>query len=625
MHFMSLFGKAFRKLELGTAFFVYGLLILIPTLDAGWRIFFTGSIPGLFIHVPFLLIILTSLGSMITSDKQAHLSMGLDLHKQSKSARRILGSIKGFFQTLITTSFLIGTISYIHVAILPGERGGILPFTFYVWFLALAFFVILIRWFKDFESKGEYFFGFFGILLGIYLSLPGLTNLFFALDLELSDGFFDFLDGWYTIVPPLMPFFAIGLVASVVIGVPIFVVLGGLAVLLFAREMIGSEIIPLEGVSMLRGSSIPAIALFTLAGYILSESKAGKRLVLVFKSFFGWIPGGMVLAAVVVSAFFTTFTGASGVTILALGGLLHVILQKSGKLSAESSIGIITSSSSIGLLFPPSLAIILYGSISQIPINTLFFAGLGPGLVFILVMGLYGLYYSFVHKVTLEPLNTRKMLFSLRASFWELLLPVIVIGLYFSGAATLVETSALTVVYVILIELFVRKEMTVKSLLKAAEDSLGIVGGVLIILIVARGLSSYIVDAGVPQRLTVWVTSAVSSPLVFLLLLNLALLVVGSLMDLFSALFVVVPLLLPLGIEFGIDPIHLAMIFLANLGLGFITPPVGMNLFLATYRFNQPLVKVYKSVFPFFVLQLLVVFIITYVPWLSRAFIPTGM
>jgi len=217
------------------------------------------------------------------------------------------------------------------------------------------------------------------------------------------------------------------------------------------------------------------------------------------------------------------------------------------------------------------------------------------------------------------------MKFSLGAGVWELLVPVLIVALYFSGIATLVETSALTVVYTILVEVIIRKELDAKGLLKAIENSLGIVGGVLIILMVARGLSSYIVDAGIPQSLTAWVTASVTSPLVFLLLLNVALLVVGSLMDLFSALFVVVPLILPLGLEFGIDPIHLAMIFLSNLGLGFITPPVGMNLFLSSYRFNQPLGKVYKSVLPFLGLQLIIVFLITYIPALSTLFIPKGM
>ncbi|NCN05537.1 MAG: TRAP transporter large permease subunit [Spirochaetales bacterium] len=625
MGFFERFSIRFKKVELGTATIAYGILVLIPTLDAGYRLFSTGSIPGLSAHVPHLMLLITALAAMISSANSSHLSMGLDIHKINLTTRRTLGSIKAFFETLVTTTFFIGTVSYIYVAILPDEMGGIFPKQFYSWFLALAFLVILIRWFGAFVSRAEFTFGLLGIVFGLSISLPGITNLLFAWNVEIGDAYFAFTDLWYTFVPPLMPYFAIGLVGAVILGIPIFVVLGGLAVLLFAKDGIGPEIIPLEGVSMLQGSAIPAIALFTLAGYILSGSKAGKRLVLVFKSSVGWIPGGMVLSAVIVSTFFTTFTGASGVTILALGGLLHVILQRSGRLSSETSIGIITSSSSIGLLFPPSLAIILYGSISQIPINTLFFAGLGPGLLFILGMGGYGLYYSIVHKVPLDKFNLRRMKFSLGAGVWELLVPVLIVALYFSGIATLVETSALTVVYTILVEVIIRKELDAKGLLKAIENSLGIVGGVLIILMVARGLSSYIVDAGIPQSLTAWVTASVTSPLVFLLLLNVALLVVGSLMDLFSALFVVVPLILPLGLEFGIDPIHLAMIFLSNLGLGFITPPVGMNLFLSSYRFNQPLGKVYKSVLPFLGLQLIIVFLITYIPALSTLFIPKGM
>ena len=620
--FFSKLFKGLNAIELWAAIVLYSLLALLPTVDSIWRLLSGNSVPGLYNHVPYLLIVLTALASMITSGSGTHLQMGLNLHQRNRTIGEVLETIKAFMLTTVSTGFLVGSVSYIFVAILPGEMGGILPKQVYLIFLPLAFLVILVRWFKTFDRIWRITAGILGILLGLYLSLPSFTNLLFAFGADPSEAYWAFSETWWTVVPPLMPVLAVVLVLSIFLGVPIFTVLGGVAVFMFAKDGIGPEVIPLAGVELLQNNSIPAIALFTLAGYILSGSKAGKRLVLVFKSFFGWAPGGMVFATVIVSAFFTTFTGASGVTILALGGLLYVILQRSGRMAPQASIGLITSSSSVGLLFPPSLAIILYGSLSQIPINQLFFAGLGPGLLFILVMGGYGVVYSIRHKVPLERFRPKKVWFSIRAAWLELLLPVIIVLLYFTGLATLVETSALTVVYALVVEVLIRKELKIRELATAIKSSLGIVGGVLIILIVAKGLSSYIVDAGVPQALTAWVTTAVDSKYVFLLLLNIALLVVGCLMDLFSALFVVVPLLLPLGAEFGIEPMHLAMIFLSNLGLGFITPPVGMNLFLATYRFNQPLGTIYRSVLPFFLLQLFVVLLVTYVPFISTMFVP---
>ncbi|KGE73592.1 TRAP transporter large permease subunit [Spirochaeta lutea] len=611
----------FDRIPLGLGVILFVLLVSIPFVDMVFRFLTGGSIPGLYGYIPLVLLTLTAIAAVITSKRKEHLSMGLEFHGRIPIVRELTEAVRGFMEVIITVLFLVGSISFIYVAVGAEEMGGFLPMRFYTWFLPPAFLLVLFYWFKRFEYRSTWVVGGVAVGIGIFLALPAITNLLYAAEVPLGDGYFVLEDFWYQLVPGVAPFLVVILIVSVFLGTPIFIALGGTAVLLFAKDWMGPEIIALEGISMLRDTSVPAIALFTLAGYLLSESKAGKRLVLVFKSLFGWVPGGMVLAAVLVSAFFTTFTGASGVTILALGGLLHIILQRSGRLTPEASLGVITSSSNIGLLFPPSLAIILYASISQIPVNQLFAAGVGPGLVFIAAMAGYGVVYSIKHKVPIDSFKWRRALQAIRLSLWELALPVVIIALYFSGLATLVETSAAAVVYVFIVEVLIRKEIEWKLLVKTAERSLSIIGGVLIILMVARGLSSYIVDAGIPQMLTSWVTGAVKSPLVFLLLLNLALLIVGCFMDLFSAIFVVVPLILPLGAEFGIAPIHLGMIFLANLGLGFITPPVGLNLFLASYRFEQRLSHVYKSVMPFFIIQLGVVLLITYVPWFSLALV----
>lgn len=609
-------------IEFASAVLLYGLLILLPTLDVLWRSLSGNSIPGLYTYVPYILIVLTAVSSMISSAQGGHLKMGLDFHLNIRILGPIVEIIKALLLALVSTAFLIGSISYIFVAITPDEMGGILPQRVYLAFLPLAFFLILIRWFKDFRHPWTIPAAIFGILLGLYMVLPSFTNLVYAFGIEPGDAYFEFSFAWYDIVPPIMPAFVVFLVIFAFFGVPIFVVLGGIAVFFFISTGTGPEAVVTAGVELFKDNSIPAIVLFTLTGYVLSASKAGKRLVLVFRSFFSWLPGGIVMAAVLVSAFFTTFTGASGVTILALGGLLYVILKRSAGMSSSMSIGLITSSPSLGLLFPPSIAIILYGSLSQIPINQLFFAGLGPGLLFLLVMFGFGLVYAIRKKLPRQNFRLDRALFSIKAAWPELLLPVIIVLLYFTGIATLVEISALSVVYVLLLEVLIRRELEIGRLLKTLSSSIAIVGGVFIILFAAQGLKSYIIDAGLPQALSLWVGETISNPYVFLLLLNLALLVVGCLMDLYSALFVVVPLILPLGTLFGIDPLHLAMIFLSNLGLGFITPPVGMNLFLTSYRFNMPLGAVYKAVIPFFLLQLVVVFLITYLPFLSTMFVP---
>jgi tripartite ATP-independent transporter DctM subunit len=373
---------------------------------------------------------------------------------------------------------------------------------------------------------------------------------------------------------------------------------------------------------MLTSNTIPAIPLFTVAGFLLSESKAGERLIRLFKSLVGWIPGGLVVAAVLVSTFFTTFTGASGVTILALGGLLYFILVESGNYKPRFATGMLTSFGSIGLLFPPSLALIIYGSVAQVNIFELFLGGIGPGIVMVVVMSAIGVVVSIRRKVKPVPFNGRDALKAVGESFWELLLPVIIILSYFTGVTTLVETAALAVVYAFIIEVIVHREISFRSLGTVILKAVPIIGGVLIILAVARGLSYYFIDARVPQNLSAWVGNHIASKFLFLLILNLTLLVTGMFMDIFSAILVVAPLIIPLGQVFGIDPVHLGIIFIANLELGFITPPVGLNLFLASYRFEMPLLTLYRNVFPFFLVQFAIVLVITYVPdltlWLTH-------
>jgi len=392
--------------------------------------------------------------------------------------------------------------------------------------------------------------------------------------------------------------------------------MGGIALLLFIRNGFGSAIIPNEAYSMLIDNSIPAIPLFAIAGFILSESKASERLVRLFRALFGWFPGGLAVMAILVSAFFTTFTGASGVTILALGALLSVVLIK-GDYPKNFSYGLLTSSGSIGLLFPPSLPIIIYGISAQVSIKDMFIGGIVPGILMVLVLIIFVVFFAKRKKVPTEYFHIKEALLSIKESIWEILLPVVIILFFFGGLTTLVESSAIAVVYTLIVQLVIKNDLKIRQLMTVVNKAVPIIGGVLIILAVAKGLSYFIVDAQIPMKLSEWVGVNIGSKLVFLLLLNIALLITGCLMDIFSAIIVVVPLILPLGAHFGIDPVHLGIIFLANMELGYLTPPVGLNLFLASYRFNEPLTKIYREVIPFLIIQLIAVLIITYVPAIS--------
>jgi tripartite ATP-independent transporter DctM subunit len=325
----------------------------------------------------------------------------------------------------------------------------------------------------------------------------------------------------------------------------------------------------------------------------------------------------MAVVAVLVCAFFTTFTGASGVTILALGGLLSTILLKNG-FRERFVDGLLTGSGSIGLLFPPSLPIILYGVVAQVSIRDMFLAGIIPGIVMVFMVSLLGFRASVKKPANEISVDGDGRAFSVIVQAgWELALPLVVLVPYLSGVTTIVETGAVTLVYSMVVEMLIHRDISIRRLPSVLEKSIPIVGGVLIILASSRGLAYYVVDAEIPMKLAAWMEIHVASRIVFLLLLNLALLITGCLMDIFSAIMVVVPLILPLGALFGVHPVHLGIIFLANLELGYLTPPVGLNLFLASYRFKKPLAEIYRSVIPVFLILLVSVILITYIPSLS--------
>jgi C4-dicarboxylate transporter, DctM subunit len=408
------------------------------------------------------------------------------------------------------------------------------------------------------------------------------------------------------------------LLLATALGSPVFGTLGGAALILFWGADLPIASIPLDHYRLVINPSLPTIPLFTLAGYFLAEGGASKRLVRVFQTLFGQLRGGPAIVTALVCAFFTSFTGASGVTILALGGLLMPVLLTAGY-PPKSALGLLTGAGSLGLLFPPCLPLILYAIVAKIGIEDMFLGGVVPGTLMVALTAWWGMTQG-PKTIVSTQFNLSEAKSAIWDAKWELLLPAVAFAGLFGGITTPVEAAALTALYAWIVETFVYGDLKVMRDAPRVMTECGLlVGGVLLILGVALGFTNYLVDAQIAERAVDWVTGSIHSRWLFLLLLNLFLLVVGCLMDIFSAIVVVVPLIVPIGAAFGIDPIHLGIIFLANLELGYLTPPVGMNLFLASYRFSKPLAEVSRSIVPILLVLLVGVLCITYVPWLTTA------
>jgi tripartite ATP-independent transporter DctM subunit len=407
---------------------------------------------------------------------------------------------------------------------------------------------------------------------------------------------------------------------------PLFVVIALSAMLGFYSQGIDLQVISIEIYRLGEMPVLIAIPLFTFAGYLLGESNASTRLVNLTNALIGWIPGGLAIVTIFACALFTAFTGASGITIVALGGLLYPALKQAGY-PENFNLGLLTSSGSLGLLFAPALPLILYGVVAQqmdldqpVAINDLFLAGIMPGLLMLLMLSVYAMLQPRENEPR-ERFDTARAFAALREARWEIPLPILVLGGIYGGYFAVSEAAAVTALYVLVVEVLIMREVRFGELPRVMRDSMVLVGGIMIIVGVSLASTNYLIDNEVPTRMFAFIQQHIDEKLTFLILLNLFLLLLGMMLDIFSALVIVVPIILPIAVGYGIHPLHLGIIFLANMQLGYFTPPVGMNLFIASYRFDKPVMTLYLATIPFFVVLLVAVLIITYWPALSLALI----
>ncbi len=410
----------------------------------------------------------------------------------------------------------------------------------------------------------------------------------------------------------------IGLGALALLGAPLFTVISAIALWGFWAEDISAAAFVIGLYRMTDAPTLLAIPFFTFAGYLMAEAGTPRRLTNLARAALGWMPGGLAVVTLATCAFFTAFSGASGATIVALGGLLYAALIRDGY-PERFSLGLVTTSGGLGILFPPSLPLILYGVVAGVNIDHLFLAGIGPGILLILILAAYSMKTAQA-STPRTPFSYPEFAAAAREAAWELPLPPLILGGIYGGFYTAAEAAIVAALYVLIVEVWVYHDLDLWDEVPGiAREAMILVGMILVILGAALGLTNFLVDQEIPQRILETVRSLSTNRLAFLIGLNLFLLAVGCMMDIFSAIVVVVPLIVPIAQEFGVDPVHLGIIFLANLEIGYITPPVGLNLFIASSRFNKPLAEIWRTTLPFLLLRLAALALITYVSAISLA------
>ena len=585
-----------KKLEFYFTNIIIALLICLPVLEVVARFFGTTAITSSRMVVQHLTLWVGFFGAVLASSRGKLLSLSSSNLFEPESSFSIKHFIAKSTSLIILISLFWGSLQLVTVEYqYPVNISPLISRWFAQSIMPISLMLMsVILFFKSYSSLKNRFTLLISILLFLSIvSIPQVRESSVTL--------------WFS-------FFSI--IFSLFYGLPIFLGLGGIAALLFWFDWTPLSAISAETYRIVVSPTLPTIPLFTIAGYLLAESKSSIRLLSLFQALFGWIPGGTPIVLDIICGFFTAITGGSGVTILALGGLLMPMLIKDG-FSKDFSLGLITVSGSIGLLFPPSLPLIIYGVTAGVSIKSIFLGGLIPGLLILVIVASWAIFSSKRQSVAVYDFKINNIKSALIESKWEIAIPFIIMFGIFGGYMTLVETAAISALYVLFITVVIYRDISFSKVGNILIDCCALIGGVLIILGVAMGLTSYIIDAEVPMTLLEWVKTNISSKYIFLILLNVFLLIVGCMMDIFSATIIVVPLIKPIAAYFGIDPIHLAIIFIANLELGYLTPPVGMNLFLSAYRFDESMKSVYTSTMPFYFVMLFCVILITYFPALS--------
>ena len=587
--------NGFYRFEDAVAALVLVLMSLLPLLEIVAREWLGGGVPGSIPIVQHMTMWISFLGAALAarSDRLLALSTGSFLPERW---RDIVTSTSSFLAVAITATLCVASFQLVQI---DRSFGDVAAWGIPVWMftavmpVAFAFIGVRLIWHASTRWQGRVVaaLGLGGALMSLLVPETQVANLLLPLGLVILLG--------------------------TAFGMPIYAAIGGAALLLFWAEGTPVSAVPGEAYRMSTSPMLPAIPLFTLAGYLLSEGGSSQRLLRLLSALVGWMPGGVAIVVTVLLAFFTPLTGASGVTILAIGGLLLPMLVKA-RYSEDNALGLVTVSGSIGVLFPPSLPVILYAYYAELRLSDLFIAGLLPGAVLVAVVAAWAAWTGARGGATRSEFNGRELLGALWGARFEVLLPIVILTSIFGGFATLVEASALTVLYAFVVEcLFFRELHWRRDVVRVAIESATMVGGFMIILSVALGLTNYLIIAQIPMHVLSWVQEFVESPYVFLLMLNMLLIIVGALMDIYSAIIVLVPLIAPMAGAYGIHPVHLGVIFLANSQLGYLMPPMGENLFLSAYRFDKPLAEVYRCVLPYVGIILVAVLAITYIPALT--------
>lgn len=587
---------AAERLEKGTLVAAFLLAIVLPLADTLGRPLGGLHVPGSASYLKQITLWLAFLGGLLAVREGKHLTLStVELFPEGSRRRRVVRVLTYAVAAAVTAVLAYGSFK---VVMADRQQGQLLPIGLPVWVsecvMPLAFALMAVRFVVRASPR----------LRGRLLALAAVLSVFALGQAVRPAG----VTVWLV---------AAVIALAVLLGAPVFVGMAGGAMLLFFADGTPVSAAPAEIYRLIGSPTLPAIPLLTACGYVLAESRAAHRLVRFFRALSGWMTGGTAVLVAGVCALFTSFTGGSGITIIALGGLVYPILREDGY-PESFSLGLVTAAGSLGLLFAPSLPVILYSVVASVPADLLYLAALLPGLLLVALVAGYGILTGRRAKTATTAFSWREVGSATWEAKWELSIPILVIGLFVSGLASLVEASAAAAAYAIVVECFITRDIhVVRDLPRVLLNGGALMGGVLILLSSAMGLTSYLVDAQIPDQLLGIVKTHVHSQVVFLLVLNVLLLVLGSVLEIYSAIVILAPLVVPLGLAFGVHPVHLGVIFLANLELGFLLPPIGLNLFLSSSRFGTPMTRLYRHVVPFLIILGVGVLLITYVPALS--------